>query len=259
MPLARPLLLLVVIAASWGRAQGQAVPDSVFAAVKDHAVVVQTSDGVEQAGTLLSFDQDGAVVALAPSGEVVLVPRALIVVVRLVTEPVRQAPVVLAGPPRHVALQLGLVPSVMVDLEWGRLYAFVNGSVLTPFFPSYAYDPVDGTSSSSPTWAFTAGAGGSFSPFDSSGWRLDLFGLLGLTNLAASGNAYGDPISFSVGVGVGLHYTAPSGFTVGFKLPLVGVAITGPSTTQTDFSSRLGQFYATHLVALPVVSLGYRF
>jgi hypothetical protein len=147
----------------------------------------------------------------------------------------------------------------MVDLDYERFSAFVNGSVLMPFFQTYTYNSFDGSASSGPTWAFTGGAGGSFTPFGSPHWRLDLYGLLGLTNLNATGSSFGDNPSASIGLGVGVHYTGSTGFTVGFKVPLVGLAFTGPSASQTDFSARLAQFYATHLVSLPIVSLGYRF
>jgi hypothetical protein len=79
-----------------------------------------------------------------------------------------------------------------------------------------------------------------------------------------------------IGVAAGFHYTSPSGFTFGFKLPIIGVApgcntILGSSnynydtgtnsgcSTVSGGTSLIGNYFMQAGMSLPVVSLGYRF
>jgi hypothetical protein len=244
------------------------VPTAVLDALKDRVVVVRLRDGAEARGTLLSSDAEQLVLARAPSGEVVALPRRDVAGLRLVAAPGPAAPPAEAADeapaeakPRFVGLQLGFAPSVMLDLDHGLLYAFANVSLLSLIVTQYAY--FNGPGAASQVFVAAAGAGVSFLPFGGrSPWHLDLFGLVGLDNWRGSG---APGFNLSLGLGVGVHCTLPSGFTVGFKLPVIGAGFAlevspvyggsyGPSP-----SALLGHFFQAALFGFPVVSLGARF
>lgn len=77
-----------------------------------------------------------------------------------------------------------------------------------------------------------------------------------------------------IGISAGFHWTSISGFTVGFQIPVFGLApgysaILGSSTSNGSGGSSGGpvntgatliaNYYLAAGMALPVVSLGYRF
>jgi len=59
-----------------------------------------------------------------------------------------------------------------------------------------------------------------------------------------------------VGVGMGFHYTGPSGFTAGFKVPILGFAF----GRDVDSFKNSGLYhYLNTLVSFPLATIGYRF
>jgi hypothetical protein len=113
------------------------------------------------------------------------------------------------------------------------------------------------TTSADTTWfAATAGAGLSL-PILGSRWRFDAFGEIAALRF----NYYTYP---GVGIGIGFHRTAASGFTIGFSLPAIGFATRlGHSLYGYDPSFRrndsLGYFYLGSFAAMPLFTIGYRF
>jgi hypothetical protein len=102
------------------------------------------------------------------------------------------------------------------------------------------------------------GVGVSFplGPPDDTMWVFDLFGEV------SGGNTFispppGDTVFGAVGVGLGFRWLHHSGFVLGFKLPLFGAAIATKVSLQPG--DAVGVFYLANLLALPLVSLGYRF
>jgi hypothetical protein len=263
--------MLVGALAMAGPAWAAPAPEVPLEALQERSVVLVLQDGAEESGTLLGSTADQVVLARGGSGEVVTVPRREVVAVRLASSP---SPAVApssasapapAEPPRSrlgLGVQLGLPPAAMIDLELGRLYAYVSVSVFLPFFsqdefppaaPPYGYGPT-----TSQVWAVGVGVGATFQPLGAaSPWHLDLFGLLNLDDWHATQSA-GLDVSF--GVGLGAHWTLPSGFTVGLKLPLIGAGVaTRPDPGPASGSVALIRFFVSTVAALPVLSLGYRF
>lgn len=138
----------------------------------------------------------------------------------------------------HVAVNVGLVG---VELQRDRLYAFADGNIGVPFISRFAQI------------AFALGVGYShpISEPGASRWYGELFGLINPG--ASTGTGY-----VGLGVGVGLRYLHSSGFTVGLKLPVFGVALLDPRVGRT-FATQVELFYGANLIALPMVSFGWRF
>ena len=63
--------------------------------------------------------------------------------------------------------------------------------------------------------------------------------------------------SLAAGLGVGLHYTWSTGFTLGFTAPILGYAW-AIGTVNTSYTGVVGFFLAS-AVGLPLGYLGYRF
>jgi hypothetical protein len=136
----------------------------------------------------------------------------------------------------QLAINVGLVS---VDVQVKRFYAFTSGNVGVPLL------------SNGLIGAFAIGTGYTFAlsqPGDSM-WFMDLFGL------ANPGWMSGAPF-LGIGAGLGLRFLHRSGFTMGFKLPLLGGVI---GANQSGTAAAVGYFFLANAIALPVVSFGYRF
>lgn len=138
---------------------------------------------------------------------------------------------------RHVGLHFGAAPSVMLDGEWRYLYAFANASLAFP--------------TSIGAIAFSGGLGASFPFTPKKSWRFDVF-------------AYAAPLKYlkpydapavGLGLGVGIHCTFDSGFTLGFKVPIAGYAV-GPGLRG---DAGVAAFYYSSALGLPLFDFGYRF
>ena len=194
------------------------IPDASFRAVGSRAVIVCTRDGGELTGQILSVEPASVSLALLPSRQVVTVARAEVVGLRLLTTPDMPpllAPALVEQPlkpplkPRHVSIGLGIAPGLNVNADVGMFYGFVNASLV---FPA----ATDGNLA-----AFSIGAGLNFPLAKGSNWKFEVFPYLAPARLDSDGWVVG------LGVGVGVHYTNPSGFTIGFKVPILGYSFGG--------------------------------
>jgi len=237
------------------------VPEPIFKALVERVIVIQRRDGV-QTGKLLSVEPTYLVVAIVPSGQVVMVPKRLIVAVRLfMPEAVAPAPAAAAepavrtvvDPERYFGLQIGIAPSLMLDFQYRHFYAFLNGSLLFPFISQSGFS--NGSYGTYQLWDFMLGIGPTVRLSDQSRWHFDVLLLAGVFNWDTNGNGRGGQAWGPVGVGFGFHYTLENGFTLGFKVPLIGASF-GDSSTPSE---SLGRFYLATLGGVPFMSLGYRF
>jgi hypothetical protein len=227
------------------------VPDSAWLVVKDRAVVVTLTNGSEVRGKPVAIDEHFVTLIDSDSGRVVPINRVEINGLRLAQES--------AAPPtsdqRHLGLQLYTGPgNLMIDLDLGRFYGFVGASIGYPIIFS-------GTSSQYAGGVIALGAQWRLSP--TSRWKFDLAGTLLPT--------WWSGFSMGIGVSAGFHWTSVSGFTVGFKIPVFGLAPGYSSVTGAYSSSSSGyrpvntgalliaNYYLEAGMALPIVSLGYRF
>lgn len=218
------------------------LPDSAWLVVKDRLVIVTLQTGVEIEGTLAAVDPQ-AVTLVDAHGRVVAIQRADVTGLRVATdEPLRESD-------RHIGLQTATGPgNVLVDVDTGRLYAYVGASIGYPII--FSGDHTD------QYIAGVVGAGGQWRISPTSRWKFDLTGDLIPTYWGG----------FSIGIGVtgGFHYTSASGFTVGFKIPIIGVA-PGYSTLFNKHALinsgalLIANYYLEAAMELPIVSLGYRF
>lgn len=144
-----------------------------------------------------------------------------------------------------VSVQLGVnIGLLAADLQIRNFYLFGAGNIAVPLI-------TDGGVS-----AFATGAGYTFAlskPAESM-WFMDLLGIL---NPARTNWLAADKWGLGLGAGIGLRYLHHSGFTMGLKLPLLGAYIDNGGEQSTQSSVAL--FFLANAIALPVVSLGYRF
>ena len=232
------------------------VPDATFQAVRGRAVVLRTVAGAELSGELLAVDASTATLVL-PTREVISVRKSEIAQVRLnevsATPPtLGEAKVIAAAPPqreRHFALNLGLAPAIDLDLDYGLFHGFLNGSLVLPM------------ASAGDLLGFSIGAGVSWRPTTHSRWRIDAF-----VHIAPA--RMGDVWLIGVGAGLGAHYTYANGFTIGFKVPILGYSGcansssssgSDPCSSWTSAGGGVAGFYLSSVMGLPIVSLGYRF
>src|SRR5262249_22676187 len=108
---------------------------------------------------------------------------------------------------RHVALFLGITPSMGVEVDYKLFYGFANASLI---FPA----ATDGSIQS-----VTSGLGLNFKLHPRTHWKMEVFGMASALRLDDE-----EPWMGSLGLGIGFHYTSGGGFTIGFKVPLVGYA-----------------------------------
>lgn len=253
------------------------VPDAVFRAVVGRQVELRMVDGQTLTGQLLNLEADNAVVAL-PDGRVTAVPRAQVLDVRLSAA---AAPATAPAPApadvpkaeekkdenkeaarvpdvepvdRHFGLQFGLGPGVLVaDLAYGAFYGFLSGSLALPMYSAGTSNNLGGV---------TLAPGLSFKMATDRNWRFDLFvsaslGYYGHNDYSWDGSENRwTSVDGSVGVGIGFHYTAQSGLTAGFKVPVLGFAF-GRDVNSLKTSGLY--HYLNTLVSYPVATIGYRF
>jgi hypothetical protein len=261
-----------------GPAPQMAVPDAVLAAAADRRVTLVRADGVEHTGTVLAYDPATITIVEEGTGRLVAVPRGEACELRLAAAaraPAVAAPadVVVAAsarPPkvRHVGIQLSQGPgNLLLDHENGRFYGFIGTSIGYPliFEGKLSRGPNDGDDQ---YLAAVVGLGASWKVSARSNWRFDLGGTLTPTLWGG--------FSMGIGISAGFHYTSPNGFTVGFKVPVFGVApgcnvVVGerqfdPTTYEQRGCAEvktgaqlIGNYYLQAGMSLPILSVGYRF
>jgi hypothetical protein len=248
------------------------VADVTLRAVKDHNVTAATSQGTVVTGKLLAFEPDSVTLALA-DGTLVTLARAQIVSLRLTERPT--TPTVITAPPlatpseaietrtegepaetqkpRYFGVHLGMAPGVALDVDYSYFHAFISTSFLFPL-----------VTSGQVFTAFTAGAGATF-PLNEH-WRFDVFGHVApmfWQQYVYSQYSSGPQLApyVAVGLGMGFHYTASSGWCIGVKLPVIGATAIGnrPYSSTTGVGESVGFYYLASAMSLPVFSFGYRF
>ena len=149
----------------------------------------------------------------------------------------------------------------MIDFDYGKFYGFVGTSIGYPIIFT------KGSSGDGQYGAFIVGFGGTWKLSPKSAWQFDLGGTLTPT--------WWSGFSMGVGVSAGFHYTTQNGFTIGFKIPIFGVApgcsgvfgnsyddagnpIAGCAKVRTG-GELVANYYLQAGMSLPIVSLGYRF
>jgi hypothetical protein len=230
-----------------------AVPDAVYRAVKDRIVAIRTRAGIEVVGRLLAEEAQTVTLAAVPTGEVVVLAKVDVAGVRLV-EPVAPppAPAAVAAAPapepplnRHFGLLLGLAPALNIDLDYGLFYGFANASLVLPI------------ASGGDLAGFSVGVGTNFNvSAHHPGLKLEVFAYTSPARLGSDEWVYG------FGVGIGLHYTFRSGFSIGFKAPILGYSVNSRRSSYSSSSSSgeaVAEFYLSSAMGLPIFSLGYRF
>ena len=139
-------------------------------------------------------------------------------------------------------MQLGILPGVDLDVQYDLFYGFAAVSVLLPAVSKGSWVPL----------AFGAGVN---LPRDSQ-WKLEIYALYAPSCVEPSGKWW----YHAYGLGLGVHYTRPNGLTLGFKIPLVGLAErSGSWSGSYSTSDKARQFYIDAAVSLPLFSIGYRF
>ncbi|MGC4118091.1 MAG: hypothetical protein QM765_26780 [Myxococcales bacterium] len=272
------VFVLLLSMASVARAdppQAPAVPDPVFRAVVGRQVELRLLDGRTAAGQLLSLEAENAVLVL-PDGKVISLPRAQVLEVRLssaamaaaaTASPTPSTSAVVVDLPRaakapeipsvdrHFGVQFGLAPGILaLDLAYGSFYGFLSGSLALPLYSIGSGNNFGG---------ITLAPGLTFKLADGHNWYFDLFvhGTVAWYGHQDYGYyPYGytkrTSVDGSAGLGMGFHYTSPSGFTVGFKLPIIGAAF---GEDVSDQKSSGGYYYLNALVSFPAATIGYRF
>ena len=217
------------------------VPDATLLALRGHVLSVTQRSGACLVGQILGFDAASVTLALVPSRAIVTIPRGDIAGLQLADASATTAAPDLSPPPplahnRHFGLQLGLAPALTLDLEAGHFYGFLSADLVLPMATTQLL-------------GFSAGAGATFALSPRSHWNIDIFAHLDIARVGE--------YAIGGGVGLGFHYTANNGFTLGFKIPILGYSSTGSSTSGSADS--VAFYYLGAVMSLPVVSLGYRF
>lgn len=256
---------LVFSSLSVAHAQDQPpkVSDATLAVAKDHRVTVTLSGNHELTGVPVSWDGQNVTLVEDGTRRIVTVARIDVVSIQMAA-PVADTVVPQLAPPmapppplsnRHVGLQLGVGPgNVFLDVDYGHFYGFVGTSI--------GYPIIFSGSDQAQFFGFGVGAGGTWRMSPRSHWKFDLVGTLTPT--------WWGGFSAGIGIAAGFHYTSPSGFTVGFKIPLIGAA-PGCNKIVGDYNenggcqkvsggaSLVGNYYLQAAMNLPLVTLGYRF
>ena len=251
-------------------ASASAVPDAAFSAMRDQQVSLLLRGGARVNGRLIAVQPDSVTVIRLEDNTVVVVPRAEITVLqasgRAAAAPqpprmeyVEPPPAVAPNIDRHIGFMFGGGPIVVgFDADYRPFYGFVSAGLALPLFTTDHLGAV------------SLGLGGSWRLRPSSNWQIDVFahGTVGFGyktyNYICDGPNFGSPCRDvyisgtygAVGVGIGFHYTMPSGFTAGFKVPLIGGAFGGPVT---DAPSSGALYYLATSISFPVATIGYRF
>jgi hypothetical protein len=231
------------------------VPDASLRAVVDRVIAVRLLHGPAINGRLLAFDGDTVTLAAA-NGEIFSIQRSEVSGIRLLGAFVPETPSPNDVPPsdstppapqtRSIGLHLSIPPGIAVDIDYGLFHGFANASLVFPI-------ATDGK------WAgFSVGAGVGIPILSRApSLKLDVFAHI---NVMAMDNYYysstTSDVTFGFGIGIGLHYTVPNGFTVGFACPILGYSANSNSQSSSDGASG---YYLSSAVAMPLGFLGYRF
>jgi hypothetical protein len=238
------IIALLVVMSTGARAD---VPDASLRAIGQRTVRLEQDGAPALEGRVLAFEAASITLALSTTNEVTTVPRARVSRVLLVDAPA-PAQAVAAEGLRVVGLKFSLLGTVAVDADYKFFHGFASTSLLLPIMTA-----------SGNMWLAGALGGGVSVPLSStSRWKLDVFG----TVLPLRTTSYYTYLAF--GVGAGFHYTAASGFTLGFTMPVLGVSTRlGSSPHGYDASFRyndsVGYYYLAGLAGMPLVTMGYRF
>jgi hypothetical protein len=227
-----------------------AIADASLRAVLNREVRLDVAEGFMH-GKLLAFEDDTVTIAIAATREVITIDRDRVVRVIAIDPATKDLARAIAVPDkrRFVGVQFSLLGTVAVDVDYKNFHAFASTNLLFPIL----------TAGGSGTWLTGAvGAGASWPLGDTGRWRLDVFGHVAPLRTTSYYTYLG------VGVGAGFHYTARSGFTLGFTLPIVGFASRfGTSTYGYDASFRyndsVAYYYFAGISGMPIVTMGYRF
>ena len=240
------VICVVVALATVARAD---VPDASLRAVSGHTVRVELDGSPAVEGRVLAFEAATVTLALTGSNEVVTVPRDKLQRIIAIETPATTTAPEAPEKMRVLGLQFSLLGTVAVDADYKLLHGFASTSLLLPIV----------TASGNSTWVAGAIGGGVSVPVGkTSRWKLDVFGEV----LPLHTTSYYTYLAF--GVGAGFHYTASSGFTVGFTVPVIGFSTRlGSSPTGYDASFRyndsVGYYYLAAVAGMPLVTMGYRF
>ena len=244
------------------------VPDAAFLAMRDQQVSLLLRGGARVNGRLIAVQPDGVTVIRLEDNAVIVVPRVEITILQAAPSaapPPAYArefaaplpPAIAPNIDRHIGINFGGGPAVLaIDADYRPFYGFLSAGLALPLFTTEHMGAV------------TLGLGGSWRLRPSSNWQFDLFGHAtvgwGITD---SSYAY-DPntggytytrtsgVYGAIGVGIGFHYTLPSGFTVGFHIPIIGGAFSGPVH---DAPTSGGYYYLSAAISFPLATIGYRF
>ncbi len=212
--------------------------DASLAAMRDQWIVLVLTNDFKMTGRLVSADASWVTLALRESGEVRSVARARVASVR---EWRAGQPAVADAPQgvetRHVGMSFGLLPSLMLDFDWGYSYTFLNVDIFFPMLLKGGGGLVG-----------AVGSGVAIPVAESLHWKFDLYA-------QALTAVLGSESGLAVGLGIGAHYTSSNGFTFAFKLPALGLASTGSSSARSQDSLT---YYGYGLLCTPVLSFGYR-
>ena len=152
----------------------------------------------------------------------------------------------------HLAVNLGLFA---IDVHQGRFYGFASANLGVPLLTNGSFG------------AFALGLGASVpisSPAESM-WYFDVYGMAlpGWQDVYGSGGSSKSPF-VGFGVGAGFRFLHRSGLVIGFKFPVFGLAAASNYNGysyggQVQTSQLVGLFFLSAIVAMPIVSFGYRF
>ena len=221
------------------------VPDATLMALRGHILSITQRSGACFVGQIIGFDAASVTLALVPSRSIVTIPRSDIAGLALAeAPPTTTAAPDLTAPPlpppfvhnRHFGLQLGLAPAVTLDVEAGHFYGFLSADLVLPMADTQLL-------------GFSGGAGVTFALSPRSHWNMDIFAHLDIARFSE--------YDIGGGVGIGFHYTASNGFTLGFKIPILGYS--GTNESNNNSAEGVAFYYLGAVMSLPVISLGYRF
>ncbi|MDD5308633.1 MAG: hypothetical protein PHU25_15050 [Deltaproteobacteria bacterium] len=236
-----------------------AIPDASFRAMKDHVVKLGLQDGAEIDGRLIAFEAQSVTLVVFPTNEVITFERKGVVSLRAVEPVAAPAPIPAAGPApvasaqepiapaavmeRHFAVNIGIPPELAIDLDYGYFYAFGDVSIVFPAATDGDWVPM------------SFGMGVNFPPASNKSWKLEVFAQYSPMREGS------EEWIHAFGVGLGVHYTADSGLTFGFKTPIFGYSAKSGSYSDSGGSSgeAVAMYYLASGVGLPLASLGYRF
>ena len=221
------------------------VPDVSFGTMLERAVSIEQVGGRTHSGKLVHFDAETVTLIEDDTREVVTLARSTVTHLRAGETATNASSERDLADRRHFGVQFGVSPSLMFDYDLALLYVFADINIVFPLTT---------LGNTRPWFAGSVGAGMSFKVTTTSRWKLDIFASLNPVRIDSD-------MYIGFGVGVGMHYTFPSGFTFGFKVPALGYALR-ENTFGDSFnkaSDGVGYFYLTGAMGLPLLSFGYRF